>query len=207
MGISIHYRGKIDKIETIATLADELEDFAQTLGWRTQHWKEDFSTPNTAKISHERGKIGVVGHAPLQGISLFLHKECEPLWLTFEPNGYLIDAAAMAMVTEGELKLKKSWRSTKTQFAPIEVHIGIVKLLKYVKRRYISNLAVHDEGGYWESGNVIELERRFNSINHALNILQTLLSANHSELSGAKSLEDMAKMMERIFKEELKGKS
>ena len=207
MGISIHYRGRIDKMETIAKLADDLEDFAQSLGWRTQHWKEDFSTPSTARISHERGEIRVVGHTPLQGISLFLHKECEPLWLTFEPNGYLVDVAAMAMVAEGEMKLEKLWRSTKTQFAPIEVHIGIVKLLQYVKRRYIANLDVHDEGGYWESGNVIELKRRFNSINHGLNILQTALSANQSELSGEKSLEDLAQMMEGIFKDELRGKS
>jgi hypothetical protein len=205
MGISIYYRGRINKMETIATLADELEDFAQSLGWRTQHWKEDFSTPNTARISHERGEIRVVGHAPLQGISLFPHKECEPLWLTFDPNGYLVDVVAMATAAKGEKKPDKSWRSTKTQFAPIEVHIGIVKLLQYVKRRYIANLDVLDDGGYWESGNVIELKRRFNSINHALDILQTALSANHFELSRAKSLEDLVQMMERIFKKELGG--
>jgi hypothetical protein len=205
MGISIYYRGRINKMETVATLANELEDFAQSLGWRTQNWREDFSKPNTARISQEQGKIHVVGHAPLQGISLFLHKDCEPLWLTFEPNGYLVDAMTMTMVAEGEMKLERSWRSTKTQFAPIEVHIGIVKLLQYVKKRYITNLDVHDDGGYWESGNAIELKRRFDSITHGLNILQTALSDNQSKLSGAKSLEDLAKMMERIFKQELRG--
>lgn len=205
MGISIHYRGRIDKMETIDKLADELEDFAQSLGWRSHHWKEDFSAPNTARISRERGEIRVVGHAPLRGISLFPHKKCEPLWLTFNPNGYLVDVVAIATMAEREVKLEKSWRTTKTQFAPIEVHIAIVKLLQYVKKRYIADLDVDDDGGYWESGDVIELKRRIDSVNHALDILQTALSANHSELSGAKSLGDLAQIMERIFKKELRG--
>lgn len=205
MGISIYYRGRIDNVKSIARLTDELEDFAHSLGWRTHHWKEDFSTPNTAGISHERGKIRVVGHAPLQGMSLILHKDCEPLWLTFEPNGYLIDVAAMVMIAKGDIKLEKSWRSTKTQFAPIEVHIGIVKLLQYVKRRYIANLEVYDDGGYWESGNLNELKRRRDSINHSLNILESVLAANRFKLSGAKSPEHLAKKIEKFFKKGLRG--
>jgi hypothetical protein len=207
MGISIHYRGRIDKVVLITKLTDELEDFAKSLGWRTRRWKEDFSIRNTARISRERGRIRIVGHAPLQGISLLPHKDCEPLWLTFDPNGYLVDVVTMAMVAQGAMKPEMSWRSTKTQFAPIEVHIGIVKLLQYVRKRYIANLEVDDDGGYWESGNAFELKRRFDSINRALDILQTALSANQSELSGAKSLEELAQMMERLFKKALRGKS
>jgi hypothetical protein len=34
----------------------------------------------------------------------------------------------------------------KTQFAPVEIHVAVIKLLKYIQQKYISNLDVYDEG-------------------------------------------------------------
>lgn len=203
MGISIHYRGRINDVAMVITLTDELEDFAQSLGWRTEHWKENLSKPRTARIRHEEGKINITGNIPLQGITLFPHKDCEPLSLTFDRNGYLISVSRTAMVARGKTKRQGVWVSTKTQFAPLETHISIIKLLQHLKKRYIANLEVHDEGGYWESGDVNELKRRFDSINRSLDVLEAALSTVKLDHTKANSPEEFTQMIERILKGKL----
>ena len=47
----------------------------------------------------------------------------------------------------------EAWVSVKTQFDSPDTHIWIIGLLKYLKKRYIANLEVRDEGEYWETGN------------------------------------------------------
>ncbi len=205
MGVTIHYRGKINDVKNVDVLTDEVVDFAQTLGWRSQRWDEDWSQPNTARVTHTEKGIKIEGHAPLRGVTLFPHKESEPLSLTFEPGGYLVHILGMVMIADGQLKPEESWMATKTQFAPIEAHISIIKLLQHLKKRYISNLEVEDEGGYWQTDDANELKRRIDSINRGLDILEAALSMSQKELSEAKSPEELAEMIERIFKEKLGG--
>ncbi len=154
MGITIHYRGKINTTADISKLVDDLEDFANELGWESQRMDEDWSKPNTAAISIDGDIARVTGHAPLKGIMLSPHKHCEPFVLTFNADGYLIGFVGMTLLAEGKTTPEKSSMSTKTQFAPIDVHITLVKLLKYIKKRYISNLDVYDDGGYWDTGDI-----------------------------------------------------
>lgn len=59
------------------------------------------------------------------------HENCEPLIFRITPEGYFSDHC-------------------KTQFAPPEVHKGIVSLFDQVKIK-LSELIVKDEGGFWES--------------------------------------------------------
>jgi hypothetical protein len=205
MGVTIHYRGTIDDKTMVGKLADEMEDFAHSLDWETERWNEDWSKPNTARISPGKRVVRTVGHAPLHGITLYPHEHCEPLWLTFDPTGSLVNIVGMAMLAQKEGKTDESWTSTKTQFAPIETHIAIVKLLQYVKRRYVANLEVYDDGGYWGSGDVHELQRRIDSINRGLDILESALSANHSLLSAAKYPEELAEAIERIIRDKFGG--
>ena len=205
MGVTIYYRGTIDDKTMVGNLADEMEDFALSLGWETQRWNEDWTKPNTARFSPGKRAMRILGHAPLQGITLYPHEQSESLWLTFDPNGALMDIVTMATVAEKERKVEVFWTSTKTQFAPIEIHITIVKLLQYVKRRYISNLEVNDDGGYWESGDAYELQRRIDSINHSMDILESALSAADAQLGAAKSPEELAEAIERIIRQKFGG--
>lgn len=203
MGISIHYRGRINDVAMVTSLTDELEDFAQSLGWRTQHWREDWTKPGTERISQREGHIRITGHVPLQGVTLFPHKDCEPLSLTFDPKGYLVEPASMATVAKGKMKPERAWVSIKTQFAPLETHISIIKLLQHLKKRYIASLEVHDEGGYWESGDVRELRRRLDSISRSLEILEAALSTLELDRTKTNSPEELAQMIERILKGKL----
>lgn len=213
MGVTIHYRGTIDDTSMVGKLADEMEDFAQSLGWKTKRWDEDWSKStrlsssksNTARFSNSKRQFRILGHAPLRGITLFPHQHCESFCLTFDPDGSLVDIVGMAMRAEGGEKRGMSGSSTKTQFAPIETHITIVKLLQYIKRRYMTDLEVYDEGGYWESGDVQELQYRIASINRAMDLLESALSTHDSRLTAAKSAEELAEAIERIIRDKFGG--
>jgi len=52
------------------------------------------------------------------------------------------------------------WVSVKTQFAKPEAHIAVVKTLAAIQERYICDLEVDDEGGYWRSQDLRELLRK-----------------------------------------------
>jgi hypothetical protein len=45
----------------------------------------------------------------------------------------------------------KRFTMCKTQFGNIDAHIRIVELLDYLKKKYISDLTVDDEGAFWET--------------------------------------------------------
>lgn len=81
------------------------------------------------------------------GLILGPHPECDPLFFVFHPDG------AMHGVFADE-----EWAFCKTQFAPVEVHIAIVRLLKHLKPRFFQELEVVDDGQYWETGDRNRLE-------------------------------------------------
>jgi len=200
MGITIHYRGKIDDIEKISKLVEDLEDFAIELGWESQRIDEDWSKPNTAAVSIEGDLARITGHAPLKGIILSPHKYCEPLAFTFNPDGYLIGFMGMTLIAEGKSTPEESVMGTKTQFAPIEVHITIIKLSQYIKKRYIPNLEVVDDGGYWETGDMTELKQRQGTIERAMDTLEDELSKIPREKVDNKSPGDIADMIEKLIR-------
>jgi len=148
MGVTIYYRGRLNDVRELGTFIDEIEEFAQPLGWWSQRCNGDWSKPNTARVSLGRGRVNISGHLPLQGITILPHENSEALWLTFDARGYLADPAATSLVNEGTKKPAKTWVSIKTQFAPPRIHAAVAKLLRYVNNRYISDLEVHDDGGY-----------------------------------------------------------
>ena len=59
------------------------------------------------------------------------HENCEPLIFRLNPEGHFGDHC-------------------KTQFAPTEVHMGIVSLFDQLKIK-LSELVIRDEGQYWET--------------------------------------------------------
>ena len=49
-----------------------------------------------------------------------------------------------------------------------DLHIWIIGLLKYLKKHYLANLEVSDEGGYWETGDRKELEAKMQFLNEKI---------------------------------------
>ncbi len=132
MGISIHYGGKIDDLERISNLLEELTDIAKAMRW-------------------EFTRISAVENASkLTGIIVTPANQCEPLTFLFDGDGNL---RCFADLLEHPLQTTESsfTSSTKTQFTSVDTHIWIIALLRYLKKHYLSNLQVTDEGDYWET--------------------------------------------------------
>jgi len=199
MGIKIHYSGRVNHIDLVEKMSDDLEDFSRQLGWKSKRWDNDWEKPNTVKIENKDGEIRVSGHAPLKGIELFPHKNCEPFSLTFTPNGWLGSVLDLSLSTHSSFKEENLLISTKTQFAPLEIHITIIKLLEYLKKTYIQNLYVNDEGGYWKTGDIDELKRRRNTIFQAMDTLEQELTGLPAKGTENKTAEEIAEMIEQIL--------
>src|SRR5688572_32815665 len=114
MGISIHYSGTIKDIALIDKLISEVTDICQSFNWSYHIIRE----PNTYHLN---------------GIC-FSPEEYEPIFLTFLSNGRM---CSFVNLMNKDLYLKNGLdeelvytTSTKTQFAGIDVHIAVIKLLR-----------------------------------------------------------------------------
>jgi len=65
---------------------------------------------------------------------------------------------------------------TKTQFAGLKAHIQSLAILKVVKERFIPNLNVRDEGGFWDTGDLEKLRETFTDTAVGLDVIVEGLS-------------------------------
>lgn len=141
MGLSIHYSGGIDRFEDIPKFVDELEDISDSMDWMSQRINEDETNPN------------------FRGIIVNPKGKCEPLCFLFDRSGRL--RGLMDLITEQVEPTEYSYHnSTKTQYAEVETHAWIIGLLRYLKKHYLSDLEVSDEGEYWETENLETLTQK-----------------------------------------------
>lgn len=141
MGISIHYSGTIEG-GRIEPLCAELLDIAASVGFDESVSVDD----------DEKG---------LKGIILRPTSDMESIPFLFDAEGRL---HALGDLIAGWDDFPILSVAVKTQYANVTDHIWLVGLLRYVKRKYIQNLKVSDEGGYWESEDAEELTRRMDEL-------------------------------------------
>ncbi len=136
MGVSVHYKGKIDT-DQIDPLCDELRDIAGSTGWGFTDVDDD-----------EKG---------LRGIILSPESEMEAVAFLFDSKGRIHSVADLiAGWSEGDFLCT----AVKTQFAGSAEHIWLCGLLRHIQRSYMPKIEVTDEGGFWETGDRQELQRR-----------------------------------------------
>jgi hypothetical protein len=87
----------------------------------------------------------------------------------------------------------------KTQFAPAEVHAGIVKLLRHLKKKYFPDLEVSDEGGYWETGDLDALREKQALLNEKMDLLASELGKVPAG-ERSRSPEELADLIEDILR-------
>lgn len=154
MGLTIHYKGALKKPEMVYPLIEEMSDVAQTMGWHYQVMDNDWDLPDTSFIDSEGS---IQGHSALKGIVIKMHAKCELFSLLFDAKGRTTNPVTMAL---GEHEA--DWQHTKTQFAPVEIHISMVKLMKYLSNRYFKKFEVFDEGKFWETDDAALLAKKHN---------------------------------------------
>ncbi len=203
MGITIHYSGKLKSPELITKVRDELEDIAKDMNWQYSIMDEDLYKPNTAKLVVNDLKAEITEHLPLKGIIINIHKDCESLTFYFDKDGILRNSIAMTAENKDEDNYTAG-DSVKTQFAPLDVHITIIKLLKYLKEKYFEEFDVYDEGGYWETGDENVLKTKMKFLSAKIDAVGKILAESEDELKDCKSPEDLVAKLEAILKTRLR---
>ncbi len=189
MGISIHYAGSLNDPNNKEEFINELEAIASELNWTS-----------------ERIEGTIDSHAlHCKGIVLGPHKKSEPLSFIFTDEGRLIGLSSLVL---GQIDDKYAWyNSTKTQYAPIEVHMAIIKLLRYIKKKFMGDLKVLDEGVYWQTENKDILYEKMSFLASKIDLLGDILDAQSGNLKAAKSAEDLADRIEKLLERiRFKGK-
>jgi len=202
MGVTIHFQGTLKNAKMVYALVDELIDISKSMNWHWDVIDEDWSKPSTAKLSKESDVTEIVGHLSLKGISINLHPDCEPLSLFFNSTGRLTNPMSILLGQDVKKRKQDDYSFVKTQFAPPEVHITIVKLLKYLKQRYMPDLNVIDEGEYWQSEDKEKLIKKIAFLNDKMAEISVILSEMAVEAI-EKSCEKLAAILEERLKKML----
>ncbi len=178
MGVSIHYQGGLGAGASLPELVAELEDIALSMGWQAQRIELDAENP------------------VFEGVILNPDDKTESLPFLFDREGRLrclVDLVCGQFEPDPRCSF---FVSVKTQYGDLRTHLWIVGLLRYLKSKYLPDLEVNDEGGYWETGDVPELERRRDFLNAKIAELAGELSK--MDLQG-KTLEALADEIEAFF--------
>jgi hypothetical protein len=150
MSTTVHYFGKIKNLDLIRDLQEEFREIAQVSGWAHEMVDHAYS----------QNEESPTGRLTLKGIRLTLPKGSSPLQLTFDKDGYLshiyYEKRTETPLSRGKAPvvrqlLHQVHTSTTLGSAEPAAHISLVKLLDYVKKRYVPNLEVIDNTGYWSS--------------------------------------------------------
>jgi hypothetical protein len=177
MGLSFHYRGSINKYSDIDPLVEEVEDICKSLRW-DYHILNNHEPFNDANINNT--KFINYSIEDLRGI-IVCPENSESLSLTFLPNKNLCCPAKLVSNDPVKNDLMIEVIHTKTQFAGPDTHIALMKLLKYLKEKYIHDLDVNDEGLYSGEWNKEALLDQFAKYDGVLDMVTKALSGFKSK--------------------------
>lgn len=145
MGVTIHFSGKLRSRGDLAEIGSIATKWAAT--WKCE--VIDVDEPMKELIRVRNGEVCIY-ESPVTGMLLCPHPKAEPLFFEFDSDGYMAHFC-------------------KTQFAPVQVHVEIIGLLREMAP-HLEDFSVLDEGGYWDSGDRRQLEEK-------LALLQRLIDA------------------------------
>ncbi|MCA1809631.1 MAG: hypothetical protein LC725_09310 [Lentisphaerae bacterium] len=171
------------------------------MGWVYSLLDDDWTVPPSAALVREHGSATIKGHLGLKGISISPDGGGESLSFFVDADGRLRSVMDLVLQCEGQTRQENAWVFMKTQFLTPDMHIWIVGLLKYLQKKYFSNLEVDDEGGFWETGDRPALEAKMRLLNEKMDeLVSDLQSESLGDLSGL-SAEEIASRLEDFLKE------
>lgn len=165
MGITINFKGSLTDLSKLPKLINEVEDICKIMKWEFMILDNDWSLPENAKIVEKNDDVRIIGNPGLKGIGFKPHKNCEWVDLFFDKNKTLSSIETKCLqLQEKSDKNKYVWNSVETQAVPVLIHIAIIKLLRWLKKNYIHDLEVFDQGKYWETDNIDILHSRLETV-------------------------------------------
>jgi hypothetical protein len=199
MGIAIHYRGMLDDLSSIDDLCRELADIGKSMGWNTHVLNDSWTAPLTAELVNEDGTVKIKGNLGVKGVTISPGDGAESLSFEVDAKGRLQSLMNILAQCEGHPTMEQPWVSVKTQFASPDLHVWIIGLLKYLQRRYISDLEVSDEGGYWETGDRKALEAKMQFLSEKINwVSNELTSTEFGDMKGLAAEEIAARIAQHL---------
>ncbi len=204
MGITIYYRGLLTDPGKLSKLVSEVEDICRIMNWEYRILDDDWSKPDDAQIIKDDEGVRIKGNLGLKGIGFKPHEKCEWVDLYFDRNRILSSIGTKSLQLQDQSdKNNKSWNSVKTQFASVKTHIAIVKMLRWLKKNYMHDLEVSDEGEYWDTDNADLLYTRRTSIFMAMDSIEDKLNNTQLEkptphMSEEEYADYIAKLLENI---------
>jgi hypothetical protein len=175
MSVTIRYHGALQDLGRVEAMQEEFLDIACTNEWPSEIVDGSFSSlRKDIPDGTARGRSAAVGTLSppltLRGIKLTVHPQTDPLWFTFDEAGQLtrlgffaVDHYAGRKGSEALTRrfefVHQSQASIQTSVGGAELHQCVVKLLEHLKSRYVPDLQVLDESGFWEDRDAARLSR------------------------------------------------
>jgi hypothetical protein len=179
MGVTIHYRGSLASMDRIEDFEDRVLDLALEMGGQARIWR-------TANDDDPRRMV--------RGVLLDLFPGQESTSLLVSPEGWLIGLFDIEEAEKGTLA-EPPWCCVKTQFGPIEGHVALIEMLAALKREFLPDLEVSDEGDYWATRDLAGLTTKFGHVQAAIQAMSDGLR-NHG--LSREAAEDPSILMSRI---------
>lgn len=190
MGLTIHYRGRLDPRASLPDLMEEVKNIAEVNAWAYILFQDEFPEHGYSDKDIKNELFGLIVNIP----------ECEPLFLCFTSDRRLANPVWLDLAGSGNLKDEELLYLvfTKAQFAGIEAHKKIVHLLKYLSRKYFEEFTVWDDGQYWETGDDQILASQFNKYDHILGAFSERLAS--ITLDGNETANDLVDRIVQLLK-------
>ena len=192
MGTIVQYRGTLRKPEQVEAFEDRIVELAVEMDGMAQIWR------SSAEENKPRGRRRRRARNPriIRGVMLYLAPGLEPVSLLVAPEGPLIPLSEIPAAETGALK-ERPWVSVRTHFAPLEAHVMLVELLDALRKKYLPDLEVRDEGAYWETRDLEQLRRKRSQADLAAGALP---EAPGKENPGPEAAEDPRLLTQRVVR-------
>ena len=178
MSVTIRYFGCLKDMSDLPQLKEDLLDIAHTSEWPSEEVDGVFSSLRSPPPSGKGAGSAVQTINPpltLKGLKLIVHPQTDPLWFTFNPEGeitrlsyyavdYYIGKKANDPVSRKFEFVHQTQASIQTSVGGADLHKLVIRILDYVKGRYIPGLTVMDDSGYWENRDGAALKKLMDSV-------------------------------------------
>lgn len=179
--IYIKYSGVINSKNLLSQMKEEFQEICEISGWHYEAINENFHTLTT-KAKKEMFEMDYIeiddlenepkqvkgADVYLEGLSITINKGVEPLKFTFDKKGQI---AAISFYTTDTIGINSKITVKKYEFmyypyikiytGNYDTHKKMIKVLDYVKKKYIKNLEVIDTSFYWDNRDEEDLILKF----------------------------------------------
>ena len=182
MGVTIHYRGTIDSLDSVTEMEDRVIDLVFALGGQATVWR--------SHADHDPTRM-------IRGLMIEMAPGQESLSLLLSPEGVLTPICQIESAEQHPFEELPSC-FVKTQFGSVLGHVAIVHLLDALRREFFSDMQVSDEGGYFENRSIPALHEKMLRMREAIDSLAQGLQEYGLSEEAAEDPQILAARIERV---------